>query len=826
VPNSEVLNASRGREGMGSAADAPLPVARWIAILVLLFLIVIGALVALGTSGLNVLAGLQAFVSAESHWSKGQKDASLALSRYLDTGEEADYRRFLGRLAVPLGDRKARLALQKPSPDVRAAQQGFLEGRNSLSSVDEMAQLFLRYQNVPVFSRAIEVWERADLLVDEMIDLGTRIHDAPMPLPPPARAAFAKEIDRLNERATVLEDAFSAAIFQATRWARGRLIVAILVMTGLLGALSVGASALIARLLRRHDEALRSSERRYRLLFERNLAGLFRTTLDGRILDCNSAFARILGYPSREDVLKVSALDLYAEPSDRESFLARLAHQRVLVNFELSLKRRDGTPVWVLANETLLAAEGGGDPVMEGSLIDITDRKRAEQQRWHQANHDALTDLPNRVLFNDRLSLAILHAHRRRQSLAVMFLDLDHFKRVNDTVGHSAGDELLVKAADRLRRCIRADDTVARVGGDEFLLLLNGIARENDAATMARKILEVLSEPFLIQKRELFIEASIGIGLYPGDGQDAEMLVANVDTAMYRAKETGRNTFQFFTRKMQEQSQERAAMESGLRRALPRGEFVLHYQPILRLATRVPIGVEALVRWRHPEKGILSPREFIPLAEDVGLITRVGEWVLRHACEQARSWQVRGAPNLRVSVNVSARQFHQRDFAAAVRLIVEETGLPPASLELEITESIAMQDVTHTVRMLTELTEFGVQISMDDFGTGHSSLNYLKHFPIRRLKIDQSFVAGMAHDEKDKAIVATIIAMASNLGLDVTAEGVETEEQATLLGALGCPDVQGFLFGRPVPAAEVEAALGLGPGRPGLELQSPSGPGA
>jgi EAL domain-containing protein (putative c-di-GMP-specific phosphodiesterase class I) len=277
---------------------------------------------------------------------------------------------------------------------------------------------------------------------------------------------------------------------------------------------------------------------------------------------------------------------------------------------------------------------------------------------------------------------------------------------------------------------------------------------------------------------------------------------------------------------MQEQSQERAAMESGLRRALPRGEFVLHYQPILRLATRVPIGVEALVRWRHPEKGILSPREFIPLAEDVGLITRVGEWVLRRACEQARSWQVRGAPNLRVSVNVSARQFHQRDFAAAVRLIVEETGLPPASLELEITESIAMQDVTHTVRMLTELTEFGVQISMDDFGTGHSSLNYLKHFPIRRLKIDQSFVAGMAHDEKDKAIVATIIAMASNLGLDVTAEGVETEEQATLLGALGCPDVQGFLFGRPVPAEEVEAALGLGPGRPGLELQSPSGPGA
>jgi diguanylate cyclase (GGDEF)-like protein len=407
-----------------------------------------------------------------------------------------------------------------------------------------------------------------------------------------------------------------------------------------------------------------------------------------------------------------------------------------------------------------------------------------------------------------------------------MFLDLDHFKRVNDTLGHSAGDELLVKAADRLRRCIRADDTVARVGGDEFLLLLNGIARENDAATMARKILQVLSEPFLIQKRELFVAASIGIGLYPGDGEDAETLVSNVDTAMYRAKETGRNSFQFFTRKMQEQSQERATMESGLRRALPRGEFVLHYQPIVRLATRVPIGVEALVRWHHPEKGILSPREFIPLAEDVGLIGRVGEWVLRRACEQARSWQLRGVPELRVSVNVSARQFHQRDFADAVGLIVRQAGLSPASLELEITESIAMQDVTHTGTMLTELSELGVQISMDDFGTGHSSLNYLKHFPIRRLKIDQSFVAGMAHDEKDKAIVATIISMASNLGLDVTAEGVETEEQAALLSALGCPDVQGFLFGRPVPAEEVESALGLVGGSPGLGLLSPVRPDA
>ncbi|MGZ6989390.1 MAG: PAS domain S-box protein, partial [Thermoanaerobaculia bacterium] len=375
MTNSERASTFRRLSGQIPVVEAPLPVARWIAILVALFLIVIGTLVVLGASGLNGLAGLQGFVSAESHWSKGQKDATLALSRYLDSGDESDYRRFLGRLGVTLGDRKARLALQQPQPDMRGARLGILEGRNSESDAEMMTELFVRYRHAAVFSRAIAIWERGDLLVDEMIDLGARMHDTPTPLPPEVHRAFAREIVRLNERATILEDAFSATIGQATRWVRSRLIASVLAMTVLLVALSVLASALIVRLLRRRDEAMRSSERRYRLLFERNLAGLFRTTLDGRILDCNSAFARILGYPSRDDVLRVSALELYAEPSDRESFLARLAHQRVLVNFELCLKRRDGAPVWVLANETLLEPEAGGEAVMEGSLIDITDRK-------------------------------------------------------------------------------------------------------------------------------------------------------------------------------------------------------------------------------------------------------------------------------------------------------------------------------------------------------------------------------------------------------------------------------------------------------------------
>jgi diguanylate cyclase (GGDEF)-like protein/PAS domain S-box-containing protein len=764
---------------------------------------------------MNALSGLRSFIAGESTWAKAQKDAVYALSRYLDTGDEAYYRTFQGRLAVPHADRRARLALSRPVPDEPAALKGFLEGLNSSSDAEDMVSVFVRFRTTEHIRRALGIWEQADAVIDEVEALGTAIHQevAIHRLTPEARIAYDTRLEKLNERAGSLLDAFSVTLGQAARVYRGRLQVTVGLLTLLLVGLGVGAAVLIARALRFRDTAVRASERRYRLLFERNLAGLYRTSLDGRILDCNSAFARILGYPSREDVLRVSALDLYSDPGDRESFVARLSQQRVLVNFELCLRRQDGSPVWVLANESLIE-EPDGETVMDGSLIDITDRRRAEQQRWHQANHDALTDLPNRVLFNDRLSLAILHAQRRRQSLAVMFLDLDHFKRVNDTLGHSAGDELLVKVADRLRRCLRQDDTVARVGGDEFLLLLNGIGRQTDAAGMARKILALLAEPFLVQKRELFVEASIGIGIYPDDGTDAETLVGNVDTAMYRAKETGRNSFQFFTRKMQEQSQERAALESGLRRALPRGEFVLHYQPIFRLRDRSVVGVEALVRWRHPEKGILSPREFIPLAEDVGLIGRVGEWVLTRSCEQLKAWQVPGGPALRVSVNVSPRQFQQRDFAANVRRTLGETGLDPAALDLEITESIAMHDVAHTGRVLAELARIGIQISMDDFGTGHSSLNYLKHFPIRRLKIDQSFVSGMTADDKDHAIVATIISIARNLGLGVTAEGVETEEQADLLASLACEDVQGYLFGRPAPAEEIAKDLGFP--RPGV----------
>ena len=557
------------------------------------------------------------------------------------------------------------------------------------------------------------------------------------------------------------------------------------------------------------EAAVRASERRYRLLFERGLAGVYRMTADGCVVECNQALASLLGYPSPGEVRGLGPAELFVDPAERQAGLERLRSQHIAVNQEVWLRRRDGTPVWVLLNESLVEEEGAS-PMVDGSLIDVTDRKLAEERSWRMAHHDALTGLPNRALFNDRLELAIQRAKRGKERLAVMFLDLDDFKQVNDTRGHSAGDELLVQVGGRLRQILRGEDTVARLGGDEFLLLFNGVKDSSGVGVMAQKVLAVFESPFLVKKRELFLSASLGVALYPEDGSDPEVLIANVDTAMYRAKKIGRNNFQFFTAEMQRHAQERALLASGLRRALPRDEFVLHYQPIRELGKGRIVGLEALVRWQHPEHGLLPPRNFVALAEDVGLIVPMGAWVLRRACERTRAWREKILGNLTIAVNLSARQLQNEEFARQVGEILRETGLPPAALDLEITESTAMQNVEVTSQVLGQLSALGVRISIDDFGTGHSSLSYLKHFPIDRLKVDRSFIAGMTSDKRDRAIVAGVLSIAHNLGVRVVAEGVETQEQASLLAELGCDEVQGFFFGAPLPESEVEKLLAEG----------------
>ena len=558
---------------------------------------------------------------------------------------------------------------------------------------------------------------------------------------------------------------------------------------------------------RQIEEALRVSERRYRALFERNLAGVYRSTIEGRLLDCNEAFARIFGYASREEVLRQAAWDFFVKPEDREAALAKLVERQSLTNYEICLKRKDGSHVWVLQNENLVEDSDGRLSVIEGTAIDISERKRAEEQVKHLAFHDPLTNLPNRLLFNDRLTLAVAQAHRHNQRLAVLFLDLDRFKVINDSLGHSVGDELLRQVAERIQEYVREGDTVARLGGDEFTLLVPGISAEEDAAKIARKICEAIHDPFWIDGRELFVTTSVGVAVYPSDGHDGESLVRNADSAMYRAKDQGRDNYQLYTPAMNAKAVERLSLESRLRQAVANDELELHFQPFIDLRTAEVLGAEALIRWRHPELGLIPPMDFIPIAELSGLIVPIGEWVLRTACAEARKWHKKGFGRMTVSVNLSSRQFQQTDLVSQVTNALEETGLEADKLDLEITESNAMQNAEHSINTLRGLKSRGVRISMDDFGTGYSSLNYLKRFPIDRIKLDQSFVRDLPSDKDDAAIAMAVIAMGRSLELVVIAEGVETEEQLAFLKGHECDQLQGFLLSRPLTSEAFDRFL-------------------
>lgn len=481
---------------------------------------------------------------------------------------------------------------------------------------------------------------------------------------------------------------------------------------------------------------------------------------------------------------------------------------------------RSGKVKWVWEQGIGVHTPEGTLVAQEGFITDITERKLSEERLQYLAHHDALTGLPNRSLFLEHLRLALISASRHQRLVAVLFLDLDRFKLINDTLGHAIGDLLLKAVAERLTACLRRSDTVARLqnqdhtvarlGGDEFTLLLTDIAQTADVPIIVQRILNAFSPPFHIEGHELFITPSIGISLYPNDGENAEKLLRNADTALYRAKEQGRNNYQFYLPEMNAKVSERLAMENNLRKALEREEFLLHYQPQVDLTTGQVIGMEALVRWHRPDSGLISPAKFIPLAEETGLIIPLGEWVLRTACAQNQKWQESGLPPIWIGVNLSGRQFQQKGLIETVRKVLSETRLPADYLELELTESILMQKVETITSALSELNAMGIQISIDDFGTGYSSLSYLKRFPISKLKVDRSFVSDITTDPDDAAITAAIINMAHSLKLKVIAEGVETADQLAFLKSLKCDGMQGYLFSRPLSAEQATELLKKG----------------
>ncbi|PKO31598.1 MAG: GGDEF domain-containing protein [Betaproteobacteria bacterium HGW-Betaproteobacteria-7] len=527
---------------------------------------------------------------------------------------------------------------------------------------------------------------------------------------------------------------------------------------------------------------------------------------DGVFRYVNPFFLGMFGYSAAELIGKCRPLDLMLGDSFSHQWQdeARNVEGRPIHSCTLLARRRDGSefPVTVVSAPAAFA----GAPATVGTVLDMTAQKAAEAKIRELADFDALTGLPNRRLLNDRISQLLAAAERDETPFALLFLDLDHFKRINDSLGHSVGDDLLCAVASRLAGAVRKIDTLARLGGDEFILALPGIPAAS-AIDVARRLVEECNVPFVVAGHDLTVTPSIGVAMCPQDGKDTETLLRNADAAMYKAKELGRNTFQFYAAEMNTATLERLMLESSLRRAVKQQEFELHYQPLVSLQSGLIIGVEALIRWRHPELGMIMPDRFIQVAEDTGLINPLGDWVLGEACRQAQAWIDAGLPPLLMAVNVAPVQFRQAGFVEAVAGALATSGLDPSLLELEVTERTVMHDADIHIGTLTALHRMGVELSIDDFGTGYSSLAYLKRFPVSKLKIDRSFVRDLETDADDRAIASTIVSMGRNLRLTVLAEGVETREQLALLQGMDCDMAQGFLFSRALPGDKIIGLL-------------------
>ena len=548
-------------------------------------------------------------------------------------------------------------------------------------------------------------------------------------------------------------------------------------------------------------------------VFANSPVGILIADEAGRVLSINPAFSVITGYQPMEILGYEADSLLHLCNQDRLESMAEGLGEHGRWAGEVPGQRKNGLNYAMWLNITRIQEAGGGAHHL-WILADITERKRAEARINHLAHHDPLTGLPNRLSLLSRLEQALPEARRYHWNLGLFFIDLDRFKVINDTLGHLVGDRLLMEVAGRLAATVRESDTVARLGGDEFVILLPDVGDAADAAAVAGKIIDALAEPIRVEGHELHTSPSIGISLYPLDGDEAETIMRNADTAMYHAKAAGRNTFQFYAEEMNQAATERLTLERKLRQAVARGEFSLHFQPQFAVGSRQPTGVEALLRWHTEEDGPISPARFIPIAEETGLIVGIGTWVLREACRQMRAWLDAGLAPVRVAVNLSARQLKQRDFPETVAQALSDSGLPAHLLELEITESAVMEQPKEAIQLLTELRGMGVTLAIDDFGTGYSSLAYLKLFPIDHLKIDRSFVADIEHDLNDRSIAFGTIALAHSLGLNVIAEGVETEDQLELLSCNGCDEIQGYLFSKPLPADQALAFLKASQGAP------------
>ena len=845
------MASDRNRPEPGLARDTT----RFVApVMVALGVMLIGAVFSI-----ELLSTIRAWVGGESLYSKGQKDATYYLARYTITHSEADYQRYETALALPLGDEQARLALQRHPIDMPAAREGMLLGGNDPADIDSAILLFRLFGRIGPVRDAIDVWTLGDACTDRIRALGAHIRAVgPAAFTAEERGAMLAQLSLINQEVTPLEMRFSAALGWLARTTRTLLVVTLTGSALIIGLLCVRSTRSRMRERLARERSLAHQNRILNLIasgaeldrvfatlalfleeeYPQSLCALVAQDMNGpgyslvvapsmppgfdRALAeagqepaagvCNGQLpgGRAVSMPDLAASPLAPALRTYAAAAGLQSLRAWPIHgARGQLLGALSLFTRRRTPV------------SAPDARMIGVCTDLAgvaiESRHAADRIRHLAHHDELTGLPNRLLFNYQLPQAIARAQRSGAQVGVLFVDLDRFKVINDTLGHAAGDTVLRQIAAHLQDCLRGSDVLARVGGDEFTVLVEQFTGPQELANLAQRLLAAMSGPIMLDGVEYRVSGSVGIAVYPKDGSDGTALLKHADIAMYRAKESGRNTYQFYSNEFDPHSIERLALETELRRAVAQRELEVHYQPKIDVRTGEISGAEALVRWTHPQRGQVAPGEIIGVAEEVGFISSIGGLVLETVCCDIMRWQAQGLPPTRVAVNLSAQQFADSRLLEDLARVLKQTDCDPRLLEFEITESVVMTNPDQALRTLEQIKARGITLAIDDFGTGHSSLAYLKRFPVDTVKIDLTFIRDIAADPNDLAITKAIIVLGHTLGLKVVAEGVESVAQLEILRRNRCDEYQGFLYSPAVPAGEfgalVRSKAGGPPGR-------------
>jgi len=750
---------------------------------------------------INVLMAVRAYVGAEGLWAKAQKDAVRSIEHYAISRNEEDYKSYLRFIQIPLGDNKSRVEMQKSQPDLDIVREGFLKGGNHPDDIEYMINLFLKFNHISYISKATEYWTKGDQLLSELNNEAEQLHAEIVSgsFKPSAVPLLLLRLDTINEHLTEQENQFSLTLANASRWASDIASKVTYFLSFIFTVLGVGISWRIILRMRTIEYDLLHSEDNLRTILNVSPIAVRIAIKHGReVVFCNKSYTDLIKniHAIGDDPKKY-----YVRPEDYEEILSELTLGRSVINRQIELNINNELTVWTLSS--YMPIQYLGEPAVLGWFYDISHIKKHEAELSRVAHYDLLTGIPNRALLADRMKQAVSQTAREQNMMAVCYLDLDGFKPVNDSLGHDAGDYVLVEVAKRIGDTIRGGDTVARLGGDEFVILLLGLEQGEECVTTLERILAMIAKPIDFKNKINTVSASIGVTIYPLDSDDPDTLLRHADQAMYIAKQEGKNRFHIYDPEMDRRARNQNEFLKSIRHALEHDQFELHYQPKVNLRTKKLVGVEALIRWRHPERGLLSPAEFLRHIENTDLDIKVGEWVTATALTQIQQWRSAGL-NFEVSINISGYHLESPDFANKLQQqLADYHDLPVGRLQIEVLETVALNDITVVQRVIESCRKLGVGFALDDFGTGYSSLSYLSSLAVDTIKIDQSFVRDMLEDKGDKAIVQGIIALAKAFERQTVAEGIETDDHYQTLLDMGCEVGQGYGIARPMPANEI-----------------------